>query len=64
MVSVEGMSGTPMTRRKTRPCSAAGRLAAMAVVLCVALAVSACGRTVVRAEGSPSHVDWSIGLKF
>ena len=53
-----------MTRRKTRRRGSAGRLAAMAVVLCVALAVSACGRTVVRAEGSPSHVDWSIGLKF
>ena len=58
------MSGTPMTGRKTRLPVAGGRLAAMVAVLWVALAVAACGPTVIRAEGSPSNFDWSVGFKF
>lgn len=53
-----------MTGRKTRLPVAGGRLAAMVAVLWVALAVSACGPTVIRAEGSPSNFDWSVGFKF
>jgi predicted small secreted protein len=38
--------------------------AALALLLCAVL-LAACGRTVVRAEGSGEEVeDWSVGIEF